>query len=267
MYNHQLDTFIQVAELGSFSKAASALYISPTAVIKQMNILESNLGITLFNRTHQGLTLTSAGQSLLSDARHIIRVCDEAAERARKANDAERNVIRIGSSPMTPSGFFSDMWPMISWELPNSTLKLVIFENTPENARRILANLGEDIDIVAGVFDDDFLASRRCAALELSRQPLRLMLSSSHPLASKEVLELDDLAGQKVLVNQRGWNHVTDAVADDLRASGIPVEVEEYEFINMDMFNRCEEEGALLVAIDPWKDVHPLLSCKMVAWG
>lgn len=95
----QLDTFIQVAELGSFSKAASALYISPTAVIKQMNILESNLGITLFNRTHQGLTLTSAGQSLLSDARHIIRVCDEAAERARKANDAERNVIRIGSSP------------------------------------------------------------------------------------------------------------------------------------------------------------------------
>ena len=66
MYNHQLDTFIQVAELGSFSKAASSLYISPTAVIKQMNILESNLGITLFNRTHQGLTLTSAGQSLLS---------------------------------------------------------------------------------------------------------------------------------------------------------------------------------------------------------
>ncbi|WP_251197276.1 LysR family transcriptional regulator [Anaerotardibacter muris] len=267
MYNHQLDTFIQVAELGSFSKAASALYISPTAVIKQMNILESNLGATLFNRTHQGLTLTSAGKSLLSDARHIIRACDEAAERARKANDAERNVIRIGSSPMTPSGFFSDMWPMISRELPNSTLKLVIFENTPENARRILANLGEDIDIVAGVFDDDFLASRRCAALELSRQPLRLMLSSSHPLASKEVLELKDLADQKVLVNQRGWNHVTDAVADDLRASGIPVEVEEYEFINVDMFNRCEEEGALLVAIDPWKDVHPLLSCKPVAWG
>ena len=167
---------------------------------------------------------------------------------------------------MTPSGFFSDMWPMISRELPNSTLKLVIFENTPENARRILANLGEDIDIVAGVFDDDFLASRRCAALELSRKPLRLMLSSGHPLVSKEVLELEDLAGQKVLVNQRGWNHVIDVVADDLRASVIPVEVEEYEFINVDMFNRCEEEGALLVAIDPWKDVHPLLSCKPVAW-
>lgn len=266
MYNHQLDTFIQVAELGSFSKAASALYISPTAVIKQMNILESNLGVTLFNRTHQGLTLTAAGKSLLIDARHIIQVCKEATDRARKANDTERNVIRIGSSPMTPSGFFSDMWPMISRELPHSTLKLVIFENTPENARRILASLGEDIDIVAGVFDDNFLASRKCAALELSKQPLRLMLSSRHPLASKDVLETDDLENQKVLVNQHGWNHVTDAVADYLRSSDVPVEVEEYGFINVDMFNRCEEEGALLVAIDPWKDVHPLLTCKPVRW-
>ena len=55
LYNHQLDTFVKVAELGSFSKAADDLYISPTAVIKQMNILESNLGVTLFNRTHRGL--------------------------------------------------------------------------------------------------------------------------------------------------------------------------------------------------------------------
>lgn len=71
----------------------------------------------------------------------------------------------------------------------------------------------------------------------------RLRLSSGHPLASKEILGIEDLAGQKVLVNQRGWNSVTDAVTDDLRASVVPVEVEEYEFINVDMFNRCEKEG------------------------
>lgn len=47
MYNHQLDTFIQVAEVGSFSKAAAALYITPTAVIKQMNLLEATVGVPL----------------------------------------------------------------------------------------------------------------------------------------------------------------------------------------------------------------------------
>lgn len=61
MYNHQLDTFIQVAEVGSFSKAAAALYITPTAVIKQMNLLEATVGVPLFVRTHRGLTLTAAG--------------------------------------------------------------------------------------------------------------------------------------------------------------------------------------------------------------
>ena len=54
MYNPQLDTFIRVAEAGSFSKAAQSLFITPTAVIKQMNLLESRLGLRLgriFNRS------------------------------------------------------------------------------------------------------------------------------------------------------------------------------------------------------------------------
>ena len=53
MYNPQLDTFIRVAEAGSFSKAAQESFITPTAVIKQMNLLESRLGLTLFqNQSH-----------------------------------------------------------------------------------------------------------------------------------------------------------------------------------------------------------------------
>ena len=86
MYNPQLDTFIQVAESGSFSKAAQALYITPTAVIKQMNLLEGRLGITLFHRTHRGLTLTKAGESLLADAKHIVRYSQESIARAHAAD-------------------------------------------------------------------------------------------------------------------------------------------------------------------------------------
>lgn len=44
MYNPLLDTFISIADSGSFSKAAEKLFISPTAVIKQINILENDLG-------------------------------------------------------------------------------------------------------------------------------------------------------------------------------------------------------------------------------
>ncbi|MFQ7172032.1 MAG: LysR family transcriptional regulator [Thomasclavelia ramosa] len=53
MYNPQLETFIKVVDRGSFSKAAEDLFISPSAVIKQINILETNLGLKLLKRTHQ----------------------------------------------------------------------------------------------------------------------------------------------------------------------------------------------------------------------
>ncbi|WP_296009196.1 LysR family transcriptional regulator [uncultured Adlercreutzia sp.] len=266
MYNHQLDTFLQVADKGSFSKAAVDLYISPTAVIKQMNLLEATLGVTLFNRTHRGLTLTAAGKSLYHDAKHIIQYCGEAADRARQAEAAGRHVVRVGSSPMTPSTFLTSLWPSVLKKCPGATIKLVTFENTPENARRILANLGEDIDIVAGAYDEAFLASRGCAAMELSREPLRIIMSASHPLAGCGALTLEDLEGQRLLVIQRGWNRETDRLVDDMRTSGRDIAIEEFPFINVDIFNRCEESGELLVGIDPWRDVHPLLVSKPVAW-
>lgn len=57
MYNPQLETFLRVADAGSFNKAAEESFITPTAVIKQMNLLEKSLGVTLFVRTHRGLRL------------------------------------------------------------------------------------------------------------------------------------------------------------------------------------------------------------------
>ena len=67
MYNHQLETFIRVADAGSFNKAAEESYITPTAIIKQINLLEDSLGVKLFERTRRGLTLTKAGRSMYQD--------------------------------------------------------------------------------------------------------------------------------------------------------------------------------------------------------
>lgn len=103
MYNPQLDTFIKVADAGSFNKAAEDSFITPTAVIKQINLLERSLDVKLFERTHRGLKLTKAGQSLYQDAKYIIQYCRESIVRAKNAMQNEDTVIRIGSSPMTPA--------------------------------------------------------------------------------------------------------------------------------------------------------------------
>ena len=102
MYNPRLETFIKVADAGSFNKAAEEMYITPTAVIKQINQLESVLDLKLFERTHRGLTLTNSGRSIYNDAKYIIQYSGESIQRARKAAESTSNVIRIGTSQALP---------------------------------------------------------------------------------------------------------------------------------------------------------------------
>ncbi|MDE7329659.1 MAG: LysR family transcriptional regulator, partial [Clostridia bacterium] len=114
MYNQQLTTFLSVAGSGSFTKAAEALYITPTAVMKQINSLEERLGVTLFARTNHGLQLTEAGKSFLQDAKYIIDYSERAVEKAREIDDKDKQKsIRIGTSIMTPVKFLLDVWAEI----------------------------------------------------------------------------------------------------------------------------------------------------------
>ena len=188
MYNPQLETFLCVVESGSFNKAAEKLYISPPAVIKQINLLEENLDLRLFVRTHRGLVLTEAGKSLYQDAKYIIQYCKDSVTRARNAMQKSDSLIRIGTSPMTPAQVLVDLWPKVQEYCPNIKFQLIPFDNTPENAREILGNLGQNIDVVAGIFDETMLKLRRCEGLEISREPICCAVSIHHRLAKKDRL-------------------------------------------------------------------------------
>ena len=99
MYNPQLETFLRVADAGSFNKAAEESYITPTAVIKQINLLEESLGVKLFDRSHRGLTLTKAGRSMYQDAKYIIRYCRDIRRHGQKRPNAGGTKTSSASAP------------------------------------------------------------------------------------------------------------------------------------------------------------------------
>lgn len=266
MYNPQLDTFIVVADNGSFNKAAEVLFISPPAVIKQINLLESNLGVRLFTRTHRGLQLTKAGQSLYEDSKYINAYCRESVERAKKADDTEPSILRIGTSPMTPGQTVVDMWTQIREEIPDIKFQLVPFENTPENAREILKNMGKNIDIVCGVYDERALKLWHCAAQFVANIPVRCAVSIYNPLAKKDKLTLDDLSGKELMLIREGWNEETDRLRKWLVEEHPEVNIETFDFINLSIFNQCENSDNVLMCIDNWSNVHPLLKTLPVDW-
>lgn len=266
MYNPQLDTFICVVEAGSFSKAADKLYISPPAVIKQINSLENNLGVQLFARTHRGLVVTAAGESLYQDAKYMVNYSKEAIERAKEAGNDEDDVIRVGISPMTPPQVFLELWPRIQEQYPNVKFKLVPFENTPENAREILANLGQNIDVIAGIFDETMLELRKCNGVELSREPFCVAVALHHRLAGKKVLTPEDLKGERLLMMRKGWSCYVDALRAELTEKYPEITIADFDFYNVDIFNRCENSNDMLLAIKSWESVHPLMKILPVEW-
>ena len=246
MYNPQLDTFIRVAEAGSFSKAAQESFITPTAVIKQMNLLESRLGLTLFHRSHQGLSLTRAGRSLL-------------AERG------EKRIIRVGVSLMTPSTPLTKLWPKVKERCPGMSLQVVTFENTPSAARG-LANLGQDMDIVVGIFDDAFLKERGCLGLELSREPLWCAVPVDNELAKRDIVTFDDLHNHSLMLIRRGWNTEIDRVRDEILLHHPQIALVDFPQYRVEVFNRGANEDLALATLPLWANVHPMLKTVPTDW-
>ena len=264
--NINFTAFIRVAESGSFNKAAESLYITSTALIKQINLLEKELGLRLFNRSHRGLTLTKAGESLYKDAKYIMDYCRESVERAKVAMLEENQLIRIGTSPIMPAQILMDLWPKIHEHCQDVNFKLIPFENTTDNAREILKNLGQNIDVVPGFIDELLMTQRSCKGLVIEEEPLCAAVSIYHPLAGKEKLRVNDLYGQNLMIARRGWCKNMDDLRDDLMTHHPDIRLVDFELYDVGIFNRCEQSRDVLVSIRSWSIVHPLMKVIPVEW-
>ena len=266
MFDGRLETFVKVAECGSFTKAADALFVTPTAVMKQINALEKELSVTLFDRTNQGLRITKAGESFLQDARYILEYLSRAAEKAREIEGGEnRNSIRIGTSVMTPAKFILDIWSEVQSRMPTLKIELIPFENNPVNAVEILKNLGQHIDVVGGLYDENFLKERGCLASHMYDKKILLAVPVTHALSAETLITPEKLKGRKVLFIRRGWNRFIDDLRDKLEKQG--VRTEDFEMFNITAYNRAVAENTPIITVDGWQDVHPLLKLIPTSWN
>ncbi|MGN1234715.1 MAG: LysR family transcriptional regulator [Christensenellaceae bacterium] len=265
MYHPQIETFIAVADSGSFAKAGEMLFLSATAVMKQINALEKRIGVSLFVRTNHGLQLTESGKSFLQDAKYLTDYSARAIEKAREIENKEKNqTIRIGTSIMTPAKFLLDIWDEMHLYDKDLKIELIPFENNPVNSVEILRNLGKHIDIVAGLYDDDFLRERGCLAAKLYDKRILLAVPINHPLGKKETIGLSDLKAHRVMVIRKGWNTYIDALREELIANG--VSVVDFTMFSINAYNQAARENLPIITVEGWEDVHPLLKLVPTDW-
>src|SRR5215471_15639799 len=143
MENDLLNTFIHVIDAGSLSKAAEQLYLSSTALMKQMNVLEAHIGVQLLIRTHHGIRATDAGMSFYADAKFLLQYSEQAIARAHHAASNNPYLIRIGTSILNPCTVLVDLWNTISENSPQFKMKMVPFHGA-EPCPTVYQMLGKD---------------------------------------------------------------------------------------------------------------------------
>lgn len=266
MYYPALDTFLVVADLGSFTKAAEQLYISPTAVMKQMNALEKHLDLTLLERTSAGVQLTPAGEIIYRDAKYLMDYSEKSIAAARNASHTYDTTFCVGTSLLNPAKPFMDLWYRVNHDFPDYKLHLVPFEDNHEGILGEIKKLGEKFDFLIGVCDSKAWLSL-CRFLPLGRYRKMIAVSREHRLSTKTCLDISDLYGETLMMVQRGDSGVNDFIRNDLQTNHPQIHIEDTPpFYDLSVFNRCAETGNVLLSIECWQDVHPGLVTIPVNW-
>lgn len=266
MFNHNLTAFVSAVDCGSFTKAADKLFITPTAVMKQINSLESHLNLKLIERTNQGVRLTPAGEVIYKDAKFLFDFSKRSVENARQAAEVHDKTFCVGTSLLNPAKPFMDLWYKVNSQFPDYKLHLVPFEDDHEGILSEIEQLGKKFDFLLGVCDSRQWLDR-CNMLPLGRYKKMCAVSRDHPLSGKKCLELSDLYGETLMMVKEGDSKTNDLIRSDLRKNHPAIRIEDTpQFYDISVFNRCIETGNVLLMLECWQDVHPALVSIPVNW-
>lgn len=266
MYNPLLDTFIAVADCGSLTKASDRLYISPTAVMKQMNALESHLDMKLIERTSTGVKLTSAGEVIYRSAKFMMDYSGKAIAEAKATEYIHDTTFCVGTSLLNPAKPFMDIWYRVNRKFPDYKLHLVPFEDDHTGVLSEIEKLGVKFDFLIGVCDSRAWLSL-CNFAPLGRYRKMVAVSREHRLAQKSRIDIKDLYGETLMMVKRGDSGMNDFLRSDLEKNHPEIRIEDTpQFYDLSVFNRCAETGNVLLTIECWQDVHPGLVTIPVNW-
>src|SRR5262245_10559022 len=120
----RLRTFVAVAELGTVTRAALSLRISQSALSRQINDLEQEFSLRLFDRVGRRLILTAIGEQLLGDCRSVLGQVGLLGERVELLRRGDRGVLKVAAPPQTIESVLSTFLPQYAERFPNVQVML-----------------------------------------------------------------------------------------------------------------------------------------------
>ena len=200
----QIRQFIAVAETGSISAAAQAVFISQSTLTLAIQQLEEEIGVSLFNRHAKGMSLTHQGHQFLRQAHLILASVDNAKRSLQQSTDQVAGQLTIGVTSLVAGYYLADLITRFQRAYPNVQTRVI------EDERPYIEHLLISGEIDVGVLILSNLEDRHALQTEvLTHSPHRLWLPAQHPLLELDSISLADVASQPLIqlnVDEMGLN-------------------------------------------------------------
>ena len=190
----QLTGFVAVAEEQHFGRAAERLRMTQPPLTRQIQQLEKELKVQLFDRTSRTVRLTPAGRAFLQDARRLLHEADNAALSVRRVTAGQAGIVRIGFTATSAYGVLGGLLASVRERLPH--VDVVLHELVTRDQVELLSAGSLDLGLARPPATRPELSSRRFRS-----EPLLAALPAAHPLAAgEEPLELAELHGEAMVM-------------------------------------------------------------------
>lgn len=195
MNTFQLSCFLAVAEYLNFAQAAQQLHVTHPAVSQQIQSLEKELNVKLFQRTTRTVKLTEEGKSFLTDAKQMVAISERAKKRYANAMPGSIETLTLGCFSFPCMFLLSDTLKMLKALRPelHPRLQVISFQH-------IYRMLEEgDLDAVVG-FKESASIKIHAQYKEVTKVPVVCICPENHSLADRKELCLNDLKEERLVL-------------------------------------------------------------------
>ncbi|CCG02612.1 LysR family transcriptional regulator [Blastococcus saxobsidens] len=189
----QLTGFVAVAEELHFGHAAKRLHMTQPPLTRQVQGLERELGVELFDRSGRAVRLSPAGRAFLSDARRLLRDAEGAVLAVRRVPTGESGTVALGFTAASAPGLLGPLLAQMRRDLPS--VDIVLRELVTSEQLDALSGGSLDLGLVRPPVTRTELSSR-----EVLREPLVVALPYGHLLTEREIIDVADLDGEEVVM-------------------------------------------------------------------
>jgi DNA-binding transcriptional LysR family regulator len=193
----RLEIFVKVAELGSFSRAAEALFLTQPTVSEHIRTLEDELGVRLLDRLGRGAVVTKGGALLLTYAQRLLALSREARQAIERYQGRMSGELLVGASTIPGEYILPGLIGRFKEKFPDIAVTLLI--GGSQAVVDWVADGRVEIAVVGAGSGHRGVEFR-----ELLPDDIVLIVSASHPWQGRKQVGLDELRGEPLLLRERG---------------------------------------------------------------